>query len=102
MQELSLTDRLYWREMGRLAWRRATHILAVSGVCRDVLVKKVGIEPTRFKSSITCAFVFLPVPKSQIPADLLHSKGLMGPISCASATPIRTRSTIRPCARLRD
>lgn len=43
MQELTLVDKIYWRHIGRFAWARAALIIAVSRVCRDVLVNNVGI-----------------------------------------------------------
>ena len=88
MQELSVVDRFYWRHVGRLAWGRATHIIAVSGVCRDVLVGQVGI--TESKIQIVHHGVhekFRPVPSTDMPTGFLRKIGLDRPFFLCVGNP---------------
>jgi glycosyltransferase involved in cell wall biosynthesis len=44
-QKLSFVDWFYWTVIGRMAWRRATRVIPLSSVCRDVLIERAGIDP---------------------------------------------------------
>ena len=79
MQELSATDTFYWRHVGRLAWKRATHIVAVSGVCRDVLVSQVGISEKKIQVIHHGVHSkFRPLSRGDIPQRFLQRFGLDG------------------------
>jgi glycosyltransferase involved in cell wall biosynthesis len=45
--KLSLPNRLYWTHVLPLAMKRATHVIGVSGHCKDVIVEKFGIPERR-------------------------------------------------------
>lgn len=80
MQKLSLVDRFYWKVVGPMSWRRATRVIAVSAVCRDYLVERLGVAPERI--TVIHHGVhdrFRPIAPGQRPAGLLEGLGLAPP-----------------------
>ena len=79
MQKLSLVDWFYWNIIGRIAWQRATHILAVSGICRQVLMDRVSVSGGKVQVIHHGVHdKFRPIHSNEIPDELLSRLGLKG------------------------
>lgn len=79
-QRLSIMDLFYWKVIGRIAWKRATRIHAISNICRKVLIERVGIPGSKIKVIHHGVHEkFRLIPKVDMPSERLARFGVKGP-----------------------
>jgi glycosyltransferase involved in cell wall biosynthesis len=88
MQKLTAVDRVYWRVIAAMAWRRAARTLAVSTVCKDTLVSAAGVPADRIEVIFHgVEETFQPIEEAPRVDDRLAALGIRRPYALCVGNP---------------